>query len=67
MEGLETAAIGDKPDLVVRLITTIGDAAAGETTTHFWVRGAHVDRELRVIHTPELLPGDGSGYPRRVN
>ena len=30
----------------------------GETTTRFWVRGAHVDRELRVINTPELLPGD---------
>lgn len=46
---------------VVELTATIenvGDALADETTTRFWVRGADIDRELRVVHTPELLPGD---------
>lgn len=43
---------------VTATIENIGDGVAGETTTRFWVRGAGVDRELRVIHTPELLPGD---------
>ena len=31
-------------------IQNVGDAIAGETTARFWVRGEHVDRELRVIH-----------------
>jgi hypothetical protein len=43
---------------VIATITNVGDAAAGETTTRFWIRGAHIDRELRVIHTPEVMPGD---------
>jgi hypothetical protein len=43
---------------VIADIANIGDAIAGETTTRFWVRGAGVDRELRIIHTPEILPGD---------
>lgn len=43
---------------VTATIENVGDAVAGETTTRFWVRGRGVDRELRVIHTPELLPGD---------
>ena len=43
---------------VTATIQNIGDAIADETTTRFWIRGEHVDRELRVIHTPELLPGD---------
>jgi subtilase family serine protease len=46
---------------VVELTATIGnlgDAVADETTTRFWVRGADLDRELRVVHTPGLLPGD---------
>jgi subtilase family serine protease len=39
-------------------IANLGDAVADETTTRFWVRGADMDRELRVVHTPGLLPGD---------
>jgi subtilase family serine protease len=51
---------GILPD-VAELTATIenrGDAVADETTTRFWVRGAGIDRELRVVHTPALLPGD---------
>jgi subtilase family serine protease len=43
---------------VTATIENIGDAVAGETTTRFWVRGDDMDRELRIVHTPELLPGD---------
>jgi len=43
---------------VTATIENVGDAVAGETTTRFWVRGADIDRELRIVHTPELLPGD---------
>jgi subtilase family serine protease len=35
-----------------------GDAVADETTTRFWVRGADIDRELRVIYTPVVPPGE---------
>ena len=35
-----------------------GNAVADETTTRFWVQGADIDRELRVIYTPALPPGD---------
>src|ERR671910_2640793 len=43
---------------VTATIANVGDAIADETTTRFWVRGDDIDRELRVVHTPELLPGD---------
>jgi hypothetical protein len=43
---------------VIATIENVGDALAGETTTRFWLQGAGVDRELRVVHTPEILPGD---------
>jgi hypothetical protein len=46
---------------VAELTATVhnrGDALADETTTRFWVRGADIDRELRVVHTPALPPGD---------
>jgi subtilase family serine protease len=46
---------------VVELTATIanlGSATAGETSTRFWLHGSNVDRELRVVNTPELLPGD---------
>ena len=49
------------PPYVVELTVTIsnrGDSLADETTTRFWVRGADLDRELRVISTPALPPGD---------
>ena len=39
-------------------IANVGDAMAGETTTRFWLRGDGVDRELRLVDTPELPPGD---------
>lgn len=39
-------------------ITNIGDGLAGETLTRFWLSGAGVDRELRMVSTPDLLPGD---------
>ena len=35
-----------------------GDAIADETTTLFWIRGAEIDRELRVIYTPVVPPGE---------
>jgi subtilase family serine protease len=40
------------------IVENRGDAIADETATRFWVRGADVDRELRVVYTPGLLPGD---------
>src|SRR5919197_6147752 len=43
---------------VTAVIQNVGDALAEETVTRFWMRGADVDRELRVVHTPALLPGD---------
>jgi subtilase family serine protease len=43
---------------VTATITNIGDGVAGETLTRFWLHGSGVDRELRMISTPELLPGD---------
>jgi hypothetical protein len=49
------------PPYVVEATVTIsnrGDSLAEETTTRFWVRGADIDRELRVIATPALPPGD---------
>jgi hypothetical protein len=43
---------------VIATIENVGDALAGETTTRFWVRSTGVDRELRVVHTPEIPPGE---------
>lgn len=43
---------------VTATIANLGSRVADETTTRFWVRGADIDRELRVVHTPGLLPGD---------
>lgn len=43
---------------VTATIANVGDGIAGETTTRFRIRGAHVDRELRIVHTPELPPGE---------
>src|SRR5690606_70245 len=41
-------------------VANVGEAVAGETSTRVWLRGVDVDvdRELRVVTTPELLPGD---------
>jgi subtilase family serine protease len=49
------------PPHVVELMVTIsnrGDSVADETTTRFWVRGADIDRELRIVATPALPPGE---------
>jgi hypothetical protein len=49
------------PPYVVELTATIsncGDSLADETTTRFWVRGADLDRELRIVSTPAVPPGD---------
>jgi subtilase family serine protease len=49
------------PPYVVEVTATItnrGDALADETTTRFWVRGADLDRELRIVSTPALPPGE---------
>ncbi len=43
---------------VTATIRNLGDALADETITRFWMRGDDVDREMRVVHTPGLLPGD---------
>jgi hypothetical protein len=40
------------------IIVNAGDAIADETITRFWLRGADVDRELRVVSTPGVWPGD---------
>ncbi|MFI7060647.1 CARDB domain-containing protein [Kribbella sp. NPDC050124] len=39
-------------------IANVGDAVADETLTRFWLQGTGVNRELRVVNTPEVLPGD---------
>jgi hypothetical protein len=49
------------PPSVVEVTATIcnrGDTLADETTTRFWARGADLDRELRIVHTPAVPPGD---------
>jgi subtilase family serine protease len=49
------------PSYVVEVTATIsnrGDTLADETTTRFWARGADIDRELRVVYTPAVPPGD---------
>jgi subtilase family serine protease len=49
------------PPYVVEVTATIsnrGNTLADETTTRFWARGADIDRELRVVYTPAVLPGE---------
>jgi subtilase family serine protease len=49
------------PPYVVELTATIsnrGDALADETTTRFWARGSDINRELRIVSTPALPPGE---------
>jgi hypothetical protein len=49
------------PPYVVEVTATISnrsDTLADETTTRFWARGADIDRELRVVYTPAVPPGD---------
>jgi hypothetical protein len=42
---------------VTATVVNIGDAAAESTITRFWPSGETVDRELRIVHTPDLHPG----------
>ena len=49
------------PPHIVELTATIsnrGDALADETTTRFWARGPDINRELRIVSTPALPPGE---------
>jgi subtilase family serine protease len=49
------------PPYVVEVMVTIsnrGEFLADETTTRFWVQGADINRELRIVATPALPPGD---------
>jgi subtilase family serine protease len=49
------------PPYVAEVVVTIsnrGDSLADETTTRFWVQGADLDRELRIVSTPALPPGE---------
>jgi len=60
-DGAQRAADEGIPPYVVELTVTIsnrGDALAEETTTRFWGRGADIDRELRVVYTPAVPPGE---------
>jgi hypothetical protein len=43
---------------IIATIANLGDGVAGETITLFRLRGSGVERVLRLVHTPELLPGD---------
>ena len=43
---------------MIATIENVGDALADETTTRFWLNSEGIDRQLRVVHTPEILPGD---------
>ncbi len=43
---------------VTATITNRGDTLADETTTRFWARGAGIDRELRIVYTPAVPPGE---------
>jgi hypothetical protein len=42
---------------VTATIEDVGDVVAGETITRFSLRDA-TSSGVRVVHTPELLPGD---------
>ena len=43
---------------MIAILHNHGDALADETTTRVWIRGADIDRELRVIYTPLVPPGE---------
>ena len=61
MEGAEIAPYVAE---LTAIVHNQGDALADKTTTRFWVRGADIDRELRVIYTPVVPPGERSRSPR---
>jgi hypothetical protein len=43
---------------VTAIVHNQGEALADETTTRFWIRDADIDRELRIIYTPVVPPGE---------
>jgi subtilase family serine protease len=43
---------------VIATVVNVGEGLANETTTRFWIEGADINRELRIVHTPELPPGE---------
>jgi subtilase family serine protease len=43
---------------VIATVVNVGEGLANETTTRFWVEGVDINRELRIVHTPELPPGE---------
>ena len=43
---------------VIAIVANVGGAIAEPTTTRFWLRSADTVRELRIVETPELPPGD---------
>jgi subtilase family serine protease len=60
-EAAQRSAEEGIPPYVVELTATIsncGDTLADETTTRFWARGPDMDRELRIVSTPALPPGE---------
>jgi CARDB protein len=60
VERPRAEGIGILPHVVelTATLANVGDAIAGETLTRFWIRGDGVDRELRMVNTPELPPGE---------
>jgi subtilase family serine protease len=60
-DARERSAEEGIPPYVVEVTATIsnrGDSLAGETTTRFWVKGPDMDRELRIVYTPAVPPGE---------
>jgi subtilase family serine protease len=60
-DATQRSAEEEIPPYVVEVTATIsnrGDTFADETTTRFWAQGADMDRELRIVYTPAVPPGD---------
>ena len=60
-DATERSAEEGIPPYVVELTATISNrevTLAAETPTRFWARGADMDRELRMVFTPAVPPGE---------
>jgi subtilase family serine protease len=60
-EAAQRSAEEGIPPYVVELTVTVsncGETLADETTTRFWARGPDINRELRIVSTPALPPGE---------
>ena len=60
-EAAQRSAEEGIPPYVVELTATVsncGETLADETTTRFWARGPDINRELRIVSTPALPPGE---------